>query len=384
VAIASTKLGRLNGTTDGWCAKGLIPVSNSLYLVLLDTATTKIRVYKSTFGGAFAEQDSADAPTHSGVNDSYDASTPLTLNGFIYVAYRTAVNTVRVRRFNTGTDQWETADVGAANATTAAHATFNIRVGVRSDGDVLLVYRDLSTSDVFWTRYEGSSWAAGAAVLAGTYAPLDLLMTDNSDMAHVFGYDTAANDHTQRSISNANALGTEGDLDATASLTINSVAGYVNDSGTHRIAQAVKDADVAYDFQYSTSGTAPAWTNVAAMSPTTVTNPSVIGGTVVAHDPGDGLNWYVIWAGAGRGQIHMDVSDDLASPAFTTDTNVITGLGNDPPCYAASAATGIAVAYTDPTTGASDVVWAVGAPPAAPGLAIPVFTQRRIMPHKRI
>jgi hypothetical protein len=382
VPISATKIGRLNGTTDGWCAKGLIPVSNSLYLVLLDTATTKIRVYKSTFGGAFAEQDSADAPTHSGVNDSFDARTPVTLNGFIYVAYRTAVNTVRVRRFDTGTDQWETADVGAANATTAAHATFNIRVGIRSDGDVLLVYRDLSTSDVFWTRYEGSTWAAGAAVLAGTYAPLDLLMTGNSDMAHVFGYDTGANDHTQRSIDSANALGTEGDIDATSSLLLNNVAGYVNDGGTHRIATANKDTGVEYDFDHSTSGSAPVWTVVAALSPATVTNPSVIGGTTLAHNPGDGLNWYVIWAGAGRGQIHMDVSDDLATPAFGTDTNVVTGLGNDPPCFAASAATGIAVAYTDPTTGASEVVWAVGAPPSPPAAAPPPL-KRKVQYHTR-
>jgi hypothetical protein len=236
-AIASSRTGFLNGTTSGWAARSLFVVAPNLYAVVLDTAATKIRVWKGTGDGVWTEQDSADAPTHTGATNSYDAAVPLTLNGFIYVAYRTATNTVRVRRFNTGTDQWETADVGAANATTAADATLPIRVAVRSDGDVLLLYKDTGTSDVFWTRYEGSSWAAGAAVGVGTAHPLDLVMTGNSDMAHAYYFDTAANDLTNRSISSANALGTEADIDATSDPLFSNFGGYVNDAGTHRHCQ---------------------------------------------------------------------------------------------------------------------------------------------------
>jgi hypothetical protein len=357
-ALSNHRTGHLNGTTSGWAARCLFSVAPNLYLVALDRATPKVRVYKGTGDGTWTEQDSADAPAHTGADASYDAW--LHTNGFIYVAYRTATNTVRVRRFDTATDQWETTDIGAANATTAADATFALSVGVRSDGDVLLIYRDTGTSDIFWTRYEGVSWAAGAAVLAGTYAPLYLLPTDNSDTMHVFGYDTAANDLTQRGISNANALLTEGDIDATGLLTFSQFAGYVNDAGVHRIAVLSRDSTGELDFVHATSTGAPIWTTVGSVSPTSVTDPGPMGGAVAAFNN----RFTAVWSGDARGEIHMDVSDDFPNPVFGADTTLVSGLSaTDPAVYAIGTATGVPVVYTNmAATPSVDIVWAQGNP----------------------
>src|SRR5215211_2011651 len=118
-AIASSRQGWLNGTTSGWNARSLFAMAdNTLYAVVLDTATSKIRVHSGTGNGTWTERDSANAPTNSGATHSYSAW----MNGaetFLYIVYHTATTTIRVRRFNLSTNVWETTDIGAANISTA-------------------------------------------------------------------------------------------------------------------------------------------------------------------------------------------------------------------------------------------------------------------------
>jgi len=364
VAISNARTGYINGTTSGWVARSLFSVGDNLYAVVLNTSASLIEVHKSTDGGVtWTEQDSSDSLSHSNAAHSYDANVPYTSNGYIYVAYRTATNTVRVRRFDTSTDTWESTDIGSADASTTAHSDFGIALAVRSDGDVILVYRNSSNNDLYHRIYEGSSWAAQVAIhTSNTSIPLSIVMTDNSDMAHVFFYEETASDFTQRSIDSSNTLGTVGDLDSSVSTTrlLSSFGGYVNDGGTHRISIIQKDSGGEADFLFTTSGSAPSWSITTNLSPTTSTDPGILIGTSVPFQN----RWHAIWSGNGRGYIHADRSDDFATPAFGTDRDVIFGLANDPACYAVATPTGIPVLYTDHTTPSVDLVWAVGSAPS--------------------
>ena len=363
MAISNARNGYINGTTSGWVARSLFAVGNNLYAVVLNTSAVLIEVHKSTDGGVtWTEQDSSNSRSHSGATHSYDANMPLsgTTTDLIYVAYRTATNTIRVRTFSTTTDTWAGSDVGGADASTTANFNFGIGVAVRSDNDVLLLFRD-NNDDVAYRRYEGSSWAASATLnTTQTSIPLSLTMTGNSDMAHALYFEQVNNDISTRSIDSSNTLGTHGDLDATALAgpIYSSFMGYVNDGGTHRIAALSNDSTGEFDLLYSTSGSAPAWTTVGSVSPTSTSDPGRMGGVVVPYNG----KWVTVWSGDGRGSIHMDVSDDRSSPTFGQDTDIVTGLANDPAVYAALASSGVPVLYTDHTTPSVDLVWAQGGP----------------------
>ena len=288
-AIQQARTGYLNGTTDGWSARSLFYLNNAWWLVALDTANTKIRVYKSLDGSSWGEQDTANALSHTGNTHSYNAGVPLsgTNASKIHVAYRTATNTIRVRRFDTSTGLWESTDVGSANATTVARETHNVVIGIRSDNDVIVGYRSSITNDFYYVRYEGSSWSAAQTIYTtNTSVPLDLVMTANSDMCHFFWYVQTANDLICRSLDGANALGTTTTIDATVSTVVQwaGFGGYVNDAGTHRISFLSWDSTGEYDFVYSTSSSAPTFTTVASMSPTTVSDPGSMGGAIAVFD----------------------------------------------------------------------------------------------------
>jgi len=358
VAISNARNGYINGTTSGWVARSLFPVGNDWYAVVLNTSAVLIEVHKSTDGGVtFTEQDSSNSLGHSGATHSYDAW----LDGTnLHILYRPtgATNTLRVRIFDTTTDTHAGSDVGGADASTTANSDFGVGVTVRSDGDVLVFFRD-GTNDVAYRRYEGSSWAAAAQLnTTQTSIPLSITMTGNSDMAHALYFEQVNNDISNRSIDSSNTLGTHGDLDATALAgpIYSSFMGYVNDGGTHRIAALSNDSTGEFDFLHSTSSSAPTWTTVANASPTSTSDPGRMGGVVV---PWNG-KWVNVWSGDGRGTVHHDISDDYASPTFGLDTDIVTGLANDPAVYAAASATGVGVLYTDHTTPSVDFVYAQG------------------------
>jgi len=368
VAITNARNGYINGTTSGWTARSLFAVGNDWYAVVLNTSAVLIEVHKSTDGGVtWTEMDSGDSLGHSGATHSYDANMPLSGSStdFIYVAYRTATNTVRVRRFDTSTDTWESTDIGSADASTTAHSDFGLGLAIRSDDDVILVYRNSSDNDLYHRIYEGSSWAAQVAIhTTNTSIPLSITMTGNSDMAHVLFFESTANDITQCSIDNANTLGTSADIDATALAgpIYSSFMGYVNDGGTHRITALINDSTGEFDFVYSTSSSAPTWTTTGGLTPTTTSDPGKMGGAIAPFQE----RWHSVWSGDARGAIHADVLDDYATPgAATTDRDVVTGLANDPAVYAAASINGVGVLYTDFTTPSVDFAWAWGAQPTA-------------------
>jgi hypothetical protein len=363
MAISNARNGYINGTTSGWVARSLFNVGDTLYAVVLNTSAVLIEVHKSTDGGVtWTEQDSGDSLAHSGATHSYDANMPLSGSeaGFIYVAYRTASTTVRVRRFDTSTDTWEATDLGSANASTVVQSDFGMGLVVRSNGDVVILYRNSTNQDTYITKYESGAWSISTVRTTATTVALCATMTANSDMAHLMIHETTNGDVHHRSVDSGSSLGTIGTLDATSITTIwySSFMGYVNDGGTHRLGFANWDSTGELDFLYTTSSATPTFTTVGALSPTSTTDPGKMGGTVVGYNG----QWHVIWSGNGRGSIHYDVSDDYASPAFGTDTTPVTGLANDPAVYAIAAPTGVPVLYTNHTTPSVDLFWAAGAP----------------------
>jgi len=373
-AISNSRTGRKNGTTNGWSARALHWLNNAWYLVVLDTSAVKIRVYKGTDGSTWTEQDSADALTHSANTASYGVGNDGT---DLFICYHTATNTVRTRKFLTGTDQWDTADVGAANMMTLCGPDYNKSVAIRSDGDVIVYLYQTNVTRGQIYRYEGSSWGQTSPDATTGY-PLDFVMTASSDMAQFVFVNSGTTDLRNRSLTSANSGGA-GSVSVDNSITNMFCAqmGYINDGGTHRAALAYVDSDGSLAFAYSnTAGTANSITNVVTgVSPTSTTDPGLMGAVVVPYDN----KWHVIWSGDGRGSIHMDISDDYASPAFTTDTNVITGLGNDPIICAAASPDGILVVYTDETAGSVNSVWAVeaGGPVS---LSVPASTATALAP----
>ncbi|HRA49321.1 MAG TPA: hypothetical protein PK819_14710, partial [Thermomicrobiales bacterium] len=340
MALSGHRTGYLNGTTSGWVARSVFWYGSNWYLVALDTSAVKIRVYKSPDGLTWTEQDASNALSHSGATDSYDVGMPLsgTSAGKLHIAYRTATNTVRVQIFDMATDTFAGTDVGGANASTVVAADFGMSVAVRSDGDVLVLMRNNSNSDIYVLRYEGSSWASTTINTTNTSIPLDLCMTGNSDMAHILWYENVSFDWTTRSISNANALGTVTDIDSSVMTTpiFGSTMGYVNDGGTHRLIAPVPDSDGGLDISYAVSATTPTWTKINSVSPTTVTDPGIMGTVIVPYNS----SFHALWSGDGRGEIHYDFSDDYATPAWHADQTPISGLGNNPAVSAAAGSTG--------------------------------------------
>lgn len=355
MAISNARTGYLNGTTSGWAAKSLFRDGLNYYAVILNTSAVVIEVHKSTDGGVtWTEQDSSNSRSHSGATHSYDACTNAVLNDRkIYVAYRTATNTIRVRAFDMSTDTWAGADIGAANASTSARETHGLDLTIRSDGDIVLNYNYNTSADWRQTFWDGSSWGGVNSNSVDAF-PHGSVVTD-ADITHSWAASSGTTYH--QPISAANARGTRNSLDTSTTQAFSNFPGYVNDGGTHRICGLSIDSTGEMDFYYSTSSTNVTFSTVGSLSPTSTTNPGRMGGVCVAYNS----KWYAIWSGAGRGSIHMDASDDLTSPAFTTDTDVITGLGNDPAVYAISAPSGIPVLYTDFTGPSVDLIWAVGA-----------------------
>jgi hypothetical protein len=366
VAISGVRQAFLNGVTSGWSAfVGPYEANGHLYAPLLNVSTLKLEMYKWTAGtGTPAVVDSANSPTHTGAAHSYTSGKPSSgaSSHLVHVARRSATNTVRVRRFNLTTELWEAADVASADATTIAHTDFGMTLGVRSDGDIVLYFRGSVSNDTTNERWEGTTWSAPTVVYATqTSYPLGILV-ENSDQALNYIYVMTSNDLVVEPLNSASTRGTQANVDTTMTQTYFGQPGYVNDGGTHRAAVLGRDADGSLAFYHTAAvtNTPGAHTAVTAVSPTTTTDPGIMGGCVVAY----ANKWHLIWSGDARGSIHMDISDDYASPAFSTDTNVVTGLSNnDPGLSAMAASTGIPVVYTNHSaTPSVELIWAVGAP----------------------
>ncbi len=331
------------GVASTWAARACWATGSALYVVVLDTGATKLRAYKSTNGTSWTEQDSANAPTQNSTTAPY--STWLAA-GYIYVVRFTNTNTLRVTRFNTATDAWETTDIGAADATTAASNAHSVRIVVRSDADVILFYRNSSDSDTYHARYEGSSWTAATVATTQTSFPQDAVLAA-SDRADCFFFEQTSNDNSHRILKSDNTYGSLGtlDLDASANATAMRAtnACLYNDGTNDRFGLLGRDSGGELDYYHGTVADSPTVTTVNAVSTSTTPHDT----SCAAEDFSSKV--YVCWSVEGTGVLY-DVSVSLTDFTFGGDTTLVSLASGDPMPQFVTGLSALGVVYQDGTT----------------------------------
>jgi hypothetical protein len=211
--------------------------TKSLYQVTQDTGgSPEFHMYKSTDNAAsWSEVDTGNGPTV--FNTAYPWSADWSKAGLsntgegnaIVLAYFTATNTIRMRAFNIGAQTWATADVAAANATTSAQNTRNIRPVLTPIEQVVFYTSSVDDADTEYVRRTTASWAAFIGVLATNTAESMSFMDAVKDstvygagdrFATNFIYDVLNGDVSYRTLT-ATTQGTTTDLD-TSSVTTSS------------------------------------------------------------------------------------------------------------------------------------------------------------------
>jgi hypothetical protein len=284
----------------------------------------------------------------------------------IYVHYFTAANTTRVRRFVLSTNLWETADIGAGDVTTSAVNTFNVRIAVRSDGDIIAAYTH-SVNGISYRVWEGVSWAGSVAIAAGAGNWLVDVVVGPSDRSFFTYVDNTANDHTYRTLDSANTLGTATDADAsahtTAKLRGNGSISWNNGTSDY-IAFPTRDTGGEFDLYYGIAG-ATLGSAAILNAVSTSTTPNTTSADMAFVGTGSAGRVQVVWSTANA--ILRDVSTTALPSVFGADTTVLSGLTDaDPAPQVIQGGGAWGILYQD--GGAVKVEWIVA--PAAGGLDI--------------
>lgn len=204
-----------DGSSRAWTARVLWDTGSALYAFVQDSgASPKVRALKANSRlspTSFSEQDSGN--NKSGTqNLSYDSY----WDGSVFqVITHSATNTVTHYTFDPSTDTW---GAGNGNASTAMVGYRSVRiVKVPGNGELVVAGSDSTdNSDLRYARYASGSWTT-ALFLSVTSTPssrvVDIQASGN--FAHIFYYDMANLDFSDRSLSGA-TLGTETDMDTSA------------------------------------------------------------------------------------------------------------------------------------------------------------------------
>lgn len=349
-----------------WSSRAGFGNGSFWWAVTQNTSTGKLSVWKAALGSSASEQDAANAITNFSATAPY--SCHLAANGFLYVVYFTATNTIRCRRFNTSTSLWEAADVGAANIATNAVNTVNVRVVVRSDNDVIVAYNSAAAT-LSYARYEGSSWTVVSVSTAAAW--VNDLVIDGNDRAWFSYVDNTGNDNTYRSLDSANSLGTETDYDTTAHTTdkLRGTQSIVwNDGTNNKIATLGRDSSAEIDLYHGTTGAATIGGIATVSGITTSIVPKTTSTGLVAA-----LNRiHACWSVAN--DIMYDASPNLATVTFNSvDQTILTGLTDaDPSPQFISNSTYIGILYQD--NGSVKVEWIIEPTPVGEIVPIAVVT----------
>ncbi len=355
------------------------------YVVVCDTVTAspKVRVYRSTDGGAsWIEQHAAGAPTITGDN----AATGI---NFVFNANRDGTNIVittlaggqlACRLFSMSTNTYGTATNNLA--TTTAQTSFAVQQRIptvrRSDGSVIVPLQGGTTSvsgkayrRAFYARHATGStavaWTAPAGIQATSTAhhyDIAAIALGATNRTHIFytrrNLDGTTNELMHRTLTSANALQTEQVIDGTISPNVYAVGRPWFDGTT--ITVPYIDADGALKVATATSADVPAWTASVAVSDTgnepegVNSNPGAI-----THD---GTDWHALWPNDAQTSI---IRDKTTGGAWGTDATLASSIGpvngiNVGP----RSATVIGVLYDDNGTVTYDEFSTVAAPPSDP------------------
>jgi hypothetical protein len=215
-----------------------VKTTKSLYQVTQDTGgSPEFHMYRSTDNAAsWSEVDTGNGPTV--FNTAYPWSADWAKAGLnntgegnaIVLAYFTNTNTMRARAFNIGSQTWATADLNAADATTAAVNTRPVRMILNSIEQQIFFTATADDADISRAQRLAAAWQATAIYFAATSAnqsSLSDMVKDRTSFGAAsstgrfltgFVYDAAGGDDFSVQTVTSSTNGTITDLDAAAAV----------------------------------------------------------------------------------------------------------------------------------------------------------------------
>ena len=247
----------------------------------------------------------------------------------IYVVTQQEDGRVRLHIFDPGTDTWTTknenvAEIGTPSAWTTAPFldTFAVTIAIRSDGDIIVVYAGVNTTNdrrLFYRIRTGGTWGS-AAEFSSTTTTLGLFSCvaigpDSSDRITVCFKELSGLDLRTRSISSTDVLGTDTVVDGSI------------DAAAHVIGPGIVDSANQIFISYKDStddGAVAEWASAAA--PTGITVHTGVSDNNVAVSLSaimclavDGTDVHLLYADDAT----QDIShDDDVDGGGTTDTEI--------------------------------------------------------------
>ena len=143
-------------------------VGGAVYVIVSDSSSLQqCRMYRSTDPeSGFTEQDSANRPTQTfGISTMQAVLVGTTIHVLLCGRSGTTSLEIRYCTFNTSTNQWAINEVAKSGTSIAGGPSQGCGIGVRSDGDVLILYEGepeavmgTDRQRAYIGRREGGSW----------------------------------------------------------------------------------------------------------------------------------------------------------------------------------------------------------------------------------
>jgi hypothetical protein len=238
---------------------------------------------------------------------------------------------VEYHKFSTSSDTWtilreEAVKTPGADGLLDAHVGCSI--GVRSDGDIIVLYGDFvggNGSDVFYARRESGTWTTDFQVNSAAVAEhrAGVIVMGASDRAHFFYYSDLNDDIYHRSLSSANSLDTEATVDAAVGASVLHPIGRgiaYPDNGNTTIKVPYLDADESItSIRIDASGANP---TIATDTAASDNDAEDINSSVVACMAVDGTDTWLLYSGGGVSGVDQDLYTDMQSDggSWGTDT----------------------------------------------------------------
>jgi hypothetical protein len=311
--------------------------------------------YNSEIKSIWAVLDGTDIHVSAQIAVAFDGT-----SGKGYLAYSV---------FDTTTDTWsilrEEVDDGYNN-NIPGHLACSI--GLRSDGDVIILYTATSTANgsVNYARRESGVWTNNQIVR--TVGTAGVLVMGASDRAHFFYTEGSQTDLYHRALNSANALQTEADVDASVSGSIFHHTGrgisYVDNGNTVVKAPYIASDESITGIRFNSADVPTIATDTAASD----NDAEDINSSVVACMAVDGTDTWLLYSGGGVSGVDQDLYTDMQSDggSWGTDTeeqDAITMNRLSAGKYTRSATDYIGYVWLDGTTTSYDEI-TLAAPPA--------------------
>jgi hypothetical protein len=203
--------------------------------------------------------------------------------------------------FDTSTDTWST-ELEGINITAHSGNTSErmaVSIVVRSDGDVVALHGAFGTA--YYSIRESGSWGARISAFGGSSTPrAGIAVLGASDRTHFFSYDDTNDTIDHRSLSSANALDTQSEVDAAVGTSVQHPLGRgisYPDNGNTTIKVPYLDADESItSIRIDASGANP---TIATDTAASDNDAEDINSSVIACMAIDSTNTWLLYSGSG-------------------------------------------------------------------------------------